>query len=232
MAGIDLYSVGNPLCTVASCGTGGATAGPQAGLTWAWLGGAGTGVETATAGQTVTIPSGATATLKFQLWIGGVNTPFTDVLNVKVNGANVQTFTEPATAETVYTERSINLTPFANGTPSSILFEYVGVGGTANNSNFSLDSISLESCTAASSVTVSGRVQTSGGQGLQRTTVKLTDGSGTRSVITSSFGYFSFDNVAFNQTVSITASSKGRTFASQNVPVTTTNVSNVVFTPQ
>ena len=60
-----------PLCDVGLCGTGNGTAPPFAGGNWAWFGGI-DAPETATLGQSITIPSGVTATLTFQLRIGAV----------------------------------------------------------------------------------------------------------------------------------------------------------------
>ena len=51
--------------------------------------------------------------------------------------------------------------------------------------------------TASTSVTVSGRVLTSDGRGLRNATVSITDPNGvSRIATTSSFGFFSFDNVS------------------------------------
>ncbi len=133
---------GTAFCSVEGCGTGSGTAGPDgAGSNWSWFGGAGTLAETATAGQTVTIPAGGSATLAYRLWIGAVSAPFTDVLNVKVDGTSVQSWSEPATPETGYTTRTVDVSAFANGGSHAILFEYIGVGG--DNSNFSVDNVSL-----------------------------------------------------------------------------------------
>ena len=87
---------GTPLCDFASCGNGGGASPPRTGLIWAWFGGI-AAPETATLGQTVTIPSGGPATLHFWMRIGTVTAPFTDVLNVRVDGAIVQSYLEPAT---------------------------------------------------------------------------------------------------------------------------------------
>src|SRR4051812_43143276 len=116
---------GTPLCDNASCGTGGGASPPRTGLVWAWFGGI-AAPETATIGQTVTIPAGSPATLTFWMRIGTVSSPFTDVMNVRVDGAIVQSYIEPPTAETDYTLRTINLNAFANGAPHQILFEYIG----------------------------------------------------------------------------------------------------------
>ena len=131
---------GTPMCD-AGCGTGGGTAGGFGGsANWAWFGGTAS-AETATAGQSVVIASGGVASLTFQLWIGAVNTPFTDVLNVRVDGTIVQSFPEPAVAEPGYTLRTIDVGAFANGASHAILFEYIGPGGAVGN--FSVDNVTL-----------------------------------------------------------------------------------------
>ena len=107
---------------------------------WSWFGGTAS-AETATLGQSVVIAAGGSASLTFQLWIGAVNTPFTDVLNVRVDGTIVASFTEPAVAETGYTLRTVDVGAFANGASHAILFEYIGPGGAV--ANFSVDNVSL-----------------------------------------------------------------------------------------
>lgn len=134
------------LCSEAVCGSV-SSAVPRNGTYWAWFGGI-TGPESGTVSQTVTIPAGATATLNYHLWIGAVTAPFTDVLNVKVDGTIVQSITEPSTAEAGYTLRSVSLSAFANGGQHTILFEYISPtgGGVAN---FNLDDVTLDvTCTA------------------------------------------------------------------------------------
>ena len=131
---------GTPLCDFASCGNGGGASPPRTGLIWAWFGGI-AAPETATLGQTVTIPSGGPATLHFWMRIGTVTTPFTDVLNVRVDGAIVQSYLEPATAETDYTERVINLNAFANGASHALLFEYIGP--SSGTGSYVVDDVSL-----------------------------------------------------------------------------------------
>lgn len=116
---------GTPLCSESLCGDGGGASPPRTGQFWAWFGGI-AAPETATLGQTVTLPPVGVAILRFWMRIGQVSAPFTDVLNVRVDGAIVQSFPEPPTAETAYTQRTINLNSIANGAPHQILFEYVG----------------------------------------------------------------------------------------------------------
>ncbi len=131
---------GTPICN-AGCGTGGGTAGGFGGsVNWVWFGGTAT-AETATTGQSVAFGIGGSATLTFQLWIGSVSAPFTDVLNVRVDGTIVASFPEPAVAEPGYTLRTVNVGAFANGASHAILFEYIGPGGAV--SNFSVDNVIL-----------------------------------------------------------------------------------------
>jgi hypothetical protein len=129
------------LCSVAGCG-GGGDAVPRSGTFWIWFGGI-SAAETGVVSQTVTFPSGGTATLNYYLKIGGVSAPFNDVLNVKVDGTTVQSFTEPNTAETSYTQRSVNLDAYANGAQHTIQFQYVHPNDGAG-SNFHVDDVTLD----------------------------------------------------------------------------------------
>jgi hypothetical protein len=130
---------GTPLCDTATCGTGG-TAPPYAGSNWAWFGGA-SAAETATLGQNVSIMAGGQATLSFEMRIGAMSFPLTDVLNVRVDGTIVQSYPEPGSAETAYSLRTIDLSAFADGGSHNILFEYVG--STTGSSSYAVDNITL-----------------------------------------------------------------------------------------
>ena len=143
---------GTPLCDLAGCGNGAGASPPRTGAIWAWFGGA-TSAETATLGQSVTIPAG-TASLRFWMRIGTVTAPFTDVLNVRVDGVTVQTYTEPAVAEAAYTERVIDLTAFANGASHNITFEYIGT--TTGTGSFVVDDVSLIAGSGCATPTPSG----------------------------------------------------------------------------
>lgn len=147
---------GSPLCSQAHCGNGNNTALPRTGTYWAWFGGvAGATAETSSVAQAVTIPTGSvSATLYFYLWIGAVEAPFTDTLEVQVDGATQQTFTEPTTPETGYTLRSVNLTPFADGTAHTVKFLYTKPTG-GGNANFSVDGVTVAiGCPSAQLITV------------------------------------------------------------------------------
>ena len=66
----------------------------------------------------------------------------------------------------------------------------------------------------AAGVRISGRAVTAGGRGVGKVRVSLTDAGGnTRTVLTGSFGFYSFDGVATGQTYTIAAQNKATTFA-------------------
>jgi hypothetical protein len=146
---------GTPLCNIAACGTGGGAAPPYAGDNWAWFGGA-DAVETATLGQSVTIMAGGQATLSFVMRIGTISPPFTDVLNVRVDGIIVQSYSEDTVIEFAYSPRTIDLSAFANGASHLILFEYIGP--TTGTSNYAVDNVTLTTGGACPSPTPSPTV--------------------------------------------------------------------------
>ena len=131
---------GTPICNTTICGNDGGTAVPFAGDNWVWFGGI-AAAETATVGQNVTIPSGGAATLTFRMRIGKVTSPFTDTMNVSIDGTTITTYTEPSVAEAGYTLYSLDVSAFANGASHAILFNYNGP--TTGVANFSVDNISL-----------------------------------------------------------------------------------------
>ncbi len=145
---------GTAICNTTLCGVDG-TALPFAGDNWVWFGGI-AAAEAATLGQNVPIPSGGPATLTFQLRIGKVTTPFTDTLTVTIDGTNIATFTEPATAEASYTLRSFDVSAFSDGSSHALLFTYNGP--TNGVANFTVDNVSLIAGGACSTPTITGTV--------------------------------------------------------------------------
>ncbi len=135
---------GSSLCTVAGCGIGGGSATPRAGNGWVWFDGTGSGgaAEAGTAVQTRTIPVG-TATLSYFLRIGAVTAPSTSTLIVRVDGTAVQTITEPAAAEAAYTQRTVDISAFADGGSHAISFNYSRPAGTTGSDNFTIDDVTL-----------------------------------------------------------------------------------------
>ena len=86
--------------------------------------------------------------------------------------------------------------------------------GTTYDRNFNLGA-------AIPFATVSGRAVTSNGAGLRNASVSLTNSQGVvRIATTSSFGFFSFDNVATNDTYIVRVSSRLFRYAPQTVQVT------------
>ncbi|MCA1624131.1 MAG: carboxypeptidase-like regulatory domain-containing protein [Acidobacteria bacterium] len=65
----------------------------------------------------------------------------------------------------------------------------------------------------AASVSVSGRVTTAKGRGINKARVTMTDSNGaTRTVLSNPFGYYSFDNVPAGETYFFSVSHKRYTF--------------------
>ena len=74
---------------------------------------------------------------------------------------------------------------------------------------------------AAQLVTVNGRVVTSDGRGLRNATVSVTDSlNNRRTTTTSSFGFFSFDNVLIGDTYTFRVASRLFRYSPQAVQVT------------
>ncbi len=115
-------------------------------------------------------------------------------------------------------------------------------GNTSSGGNFTLESTSGQTVSNASpqggayqilsgfwtpvfapsaaSVTVSGKVSQSGGNGISQATVRFTDGDGiVRTARTSSFGYFQFEEVEVGQTYIFEVSARRYIFAPQVVTV-------------
>ena len=137
---------GAVFCGAAICPNDGSNPASRNGTFYAWFGGT-AAAETSTLTQTVTIPTGAPRHLNFFLRRGRLTAPLDAQLRVKIDGANVRTFDEPATADANYLARSIDLSAFANGASHQIQFEYVNPSGSGA-SNFLIDDLTLE-CTAS-----------------------------------------------------------------------------------
>jgi hypothetical protein len=135
---------GTPLCGTGLCGNRTGTATPRTGTFWGWFGGtAGVASESAFVAQGVTFPSGSdSVTLDFYMWISAVTAPFTDTLEVQVDGVTQATFTEPDVAEGGYSLHTVDLSAFANGVPHSISFFYNQPAG-GGTSSFNVDDVSL-----------------------------------------------------------------------------------------
>lgn len=97
------------------------------------------------------------------------------------------------------------------------------VAGNAANSDGSSSGDYIYTASAASlfaGFSVGGRVTTPTGAGLRNAIVTLTDQAGvTRSVVTSSFGFYTFENVPGGQTYTVRVTSKRYRFSPQSAAV-------------
>ncbi|MFT7511321.1 MAG: hypothetical protein ACI9QL_000525 [Candidatus Omnitrophota bacterium] len=126
-----------------TCGAQGIAVGPRSGANWAWYTGPDGTTETGNVGQVVFIPEGD-AMLSFQLWVGAVAAPFTDVFRVLIDEVPVTTIVEPSVASPGYQAYAVDVSAFADGQPHALVFRLEGQGG--GDANFSLDDINLEVC--------------------------------------------------------------------------------------
>jgi hypothetical protein len=91
-----------------------------------------------------------------------------------------------------------------------------GVNATlAGPGQLEVDAVSVQTLQpTAAGVSVGGRILTADGMGISRTTVTLTDGAGnSRSAISSSFGYYKFDDVPAGEIYTLTVNHKRYFFA-------------------
>ena len=176
----------------------------------------------------ITIPAGSTATLSYFLKMANVSAPSNSTLTVSVGGATVQTITEPATSDADYVLRLVDLSAFADGVPRVLSFNYSRPGG-ATSDTYALDDVAVGINCGQPMASISGRVLTPAGLGIQNVIVALTDSNGVRRITTtSSFGLFSFDNVATAQAYVLGARSKRYRFPAKSI-VVTVNMANVEF---
>lgn len=145
---------GTPLCDLIGCGDGDGTAGPRTGDFWVWFGGFDDGLETGSISQNVTLP-GPNATLVFYLWIGFSSGNGQDFLRVTVDGNQVFFVLEGNPAFAMgYRLVSIDLSAFADGGAHELAFESTTFGGGLDIlTNFSVDDISLQTCSGSTATT-------------------------------------------------------------------------------
>lgn len=137
---------GVPFCSVNVCGNFGGTAGPLSGVFWAMFGGANGQAEDSSMEQTVTIPSTAPRYLNFWLRIGAIGGIGANLV-VSVDGATVATYPEPVSAEAIYTQRSVDVSSYADDGSHTLRFHFNTPAGPP--ANFSVDFVRLE-CSPAS----------------------------------------------------------------------------------
>ena len=132
---------GTPICDI-TCGTGGGT-GPRTGTYWAWLGGADN--EVSIVSQTVSLPNGSSAHLRFHLELPDCDSEagIRDVFEVRVNGILVYDTdnNDPACDLTGYLQRTVDISAFLGTT---LTLEFRGECDSSNLTNFFLDDITID----------------------------------------------------------------------------------------
>lgn len=108
---------------------------------------------------------------------------------------------------------SAGLSDFAGQTV--VVRFHVDSDPSINLGGLAVDDVKITSAaSAAVPVIVSGRLETSGGRGIAKGRVVLTEQNGTQHLaISSTFGYFQFESVLSQQNVTVSASSKRYTFS-------------------
>ncbi|MCD9188141.1 MAG: carboxypeptidase-like regulatory domain-containing protein [Pyrinomonadaceae bacterium] len=115
---------------------------------------------------------------------------------------------------------SITSLTIANG--ATFWIRWTDTDASGADDGLAVDDFELTpSTTTAATVTVGGQVLNAEGRGIMNATVNLTDSLGqTRTIKTSSFGYFRFPDVNAGETYFISVSSKRYTFAQSTRTVT------------
>ncbi len=132
---------GTPLCTVATCGTGGGT-GPNTGTWWAWFGGI-TAPETGSVSQTIAGGADDSCTLTFFLEIPAASGNGTDFLDVEIGGQTVFSVTEADDSQyTTYNQVLVDVSTAIDGTDQILEFNST-ISGTPAVTNFFVDDVSL-----------------------------------------------------------------------------------------
>lgn len=131
---------GSAICD-ASCGG----AGMRNGAFWAWLGGWGSGLETSTIAQEVTLPSGG-ADRYINFWLRRTVADTGDAhLQVNIDGNTIATFPKVTTSEAAYVLRSVQVpTEYLDGDDHTIELKFVNT--TGNMGSMHVDDVTLE-CT-------------------------------------------------------------------------------------
>ncbi len=140
-----------------------------------------------------------------------------------INAANVRillstdggvTFPTVLLASTPNDGSEAVVSPSINTSTARVRIEPIGgIFFDVSDSNFMISS------TAVMNGTLAGRIATAGGRGLARVYVTLTGGpsSITQTVLTSSFGYYQFENISFGTYTITPAPRKGKTYTPPSI---------------
>ena len=134
---------GTPLCTVADCGNGTGT-GPHTGAWWSWFGGI-AAYEAGSVSQSVTMPSGGSASLSFWVEQTVCSGASADYLEVNMDGTQLWSTNgaAPECGTLGYRQVTVDVGAYANGAAHTLEFnsEIFGTGGAL--SNFFLDDVEI-----------------------------------------------------------------------------------------
>lgn len=134
---------GTPLCSDASCGNGGGPCVPRTGTFYAWYGGAGGALETASVEQSLTIPNGTSGSLT--LWVKIANAGpgvAGDKLDVSVDGSVLASVTAlDSVAYADYAQLTVNVSSLTDGNAHTVRIE--GFQSTTAVFNILVDDVEL-----------------------------------------------------------------------------------------
>lgn len=132
-----------PLCSDASCGNGGGPCVPRTGTFYAWYGGAGGALETASVEQSVVIPNGTTGAIT--LWVKIANPGpgiAGDKLDVSLDGSVLATVTAlDSAAYTEYTQLNVDVSSMTDGNAHTLRIE--GFQSTTAVFNILVDDVEM-----------------------------------------------------------------------------------------
>lgn len=133
---------GSPICSADWCGSVSGI-GPRNGLYWTLFEGTDEAAgETASLTQQVELPIGTTVELDYFLRISAVAAPYSDVLEVRLDGVLLMAHPEPVIAESAYALHALTLDAWADGGPHLLTFEFTGASA-GGFSAFNLDDVTL-----------------------------------------------------------------------------------------
>ena len=133
---------GTPLCTIDLCGTGTGT-GPSDGDWWAWFGGIAANEAGSVAQQTMSFPSGGSATLTFDYELPVASGDSADILEVSIDNTVVWSDNAASTAFVGYETQTVDVSSFADGGDHTLTFSSQ-VFGTLGTTNFFVDQVSID----------------------------------------------------------------------------------------
>ncbi|MBL0127418.1 MAG: T9SS type A sorting domain-containing protein [Flavobacteriales bacterium] len=135
---------GTPLCTIATCGTGGGPAIPRTGDVYAWFGGSGAATEIGSVDQDANITSGTTANLLVYVKIPATGDgTMGNYMKAMIDGTEMGMLTAAdSTTYADYTLWSVPIDAYADGAVHNVRLEAKENGGAVFN--ILADDIALE----------------------------------------------------------------------------------------